>query len=170
MVGGARRFPFVVLLIAVSIGAAACSSSPSKPSTTNTTAAPASSNSTTPGHPGVQGLTLYSWKTSVGTAVGSNFGVVVYADKDESNSKIECTGTCTKTWHPWLTHGAPVHAAYGVLSKLIGTVKRADGKLQMTYGGHPLYLYAFTKHALQANAQGAGGVWYVIGTNGQLIT
>ena len=40
---------------------------------------------------------------------------------------------------------------------------------QMTYGGHPLYLYAHTKNAVQANAQGAGGVWYVVGTDGNVI-
>ena len=62
-----------------------------------------------------------------------------------------------------------IHAGAGVQQSLIGTVKRPDGSTQMTYGGHPLYLYAHTKNAVQANAQGAGGVWYVVGSDGNVI-
>ena len=154
-----RHIRIVGLLAVLAVGAAACSSGSSTSSGFKPT-------------PGKNGLTLYSWKTSYGTAVGSIDGVVAYADKNESASKTECTGTCTNTWHPWVTDGAAVHAAAnsGVQSSLIGTVKRSDGSTQITYGGHPLYLYAHTKDALQANAQGAGGVWYIVGLDGNLIT
>lgn len=147
------------LLAAISVGAAACSSGPSTPGSTL--------------KPGKNGLTLFAWKTSQGTAVGSIAGIVAYADKNESSSKIECkSSSCTKTWHPWLTDGATVRpeSGSGVQSSLIGTIKRPDGTEQMTYGGHPLYLYAHPTKALVANAQGAGGVWYIVGLNGHQIT
>jgi predicted lipoprotein with Yx(FWY)xxD motif len=149
----------VGLLAVISVGAAACSSGPS----------------TTAGtlRPGKNGLTLFAWKTAQGTGVGSIAGIVAYADKNETSSKIECKSTsCTKTWHPWLTYGVAVHTEQGsgVQSSLIGTIKRPDGTEQMTYGGHPLYLYAHPTKALVANAQGAGGVWYIVGLNGQQIT
>jgi predicted lipoprotein with Yx(FWY)xxD motif len=149
----------VGLLAVLSVGVAACSSGPS-------TAGSAP-------QPGKKGLVLFAWKTSHGTAVGSIAGIVAYADKNESSSKIECKGTsCTTTWHPWLTDGVAVHpeTGSGIQSNLIGTIKRPDGSIQMTYGGHPLYLYAHPTKALVANAQGAGGVWYIVGVNGQQIT
>jgi predicted lipoprotein with Yx(FWY)xxD motif len=146
----------VGLIAALSVGAAACSNSTTPKSTSKIV-------------PGKGGLTIFSYKTSYGTAVGSIDGVVAYADKNETTSKIECKGSCTTTWHPWLSDGAALHAGPGVQASLLGTTKLSNGTSQITYGGHPLYLYAHPLHALQANAQGAGGVWYIVGANGKQI-
>jgi predicted lipoprotein with Yx(FWY)xxD motif len=150
----------VGLLAVLSVGIAACSSTPKKVATSPLT------------KPGVHGLTIFAWKTAEGVAVGSIDGDVAYADKNESSTKIECKADCTGTWHPWLTQGAAVHpeVGTGVQSSLIGTIKRSDGGTQITYGGHPLYLYAHPTKPLVANAQGAGGVWYIVGVNGKQIT
>jgi predicted lipoprotein with Yx(FWY)xxD motif len=102
--------------------------------------------------------------------VGTIAGIVAYTDTAEHSGHFVCTSSsCTNTWQPWVTQGAAVHAGAGVQQSLIGTVKRPDGTEQIAYGGHPLYLYAHTQHAVQANAQGAGGVWYVVGTDGNVI-
>ena len=152
-----RRRALVGAVASLSLVAAACSSSPS-------------SNSGLTPKPGKNGLTLFAYKTTLGATVGSIAGIVAYTDTAEHAGHFVCTNTsCTTTWHPWLTYGVKVHAGAGVQSSLIGTVKRPDGTVQMTYGGHPLYLYAHTKNAVQANAQGAGGVWYVVGTDGNVI-
>jgi len=152
----ARRGAVVIAITSMAF-LAACSSSPS------------SSNGGTTLRP-KGGLTLYSYKTSLGTVVGSIAGIVAYTDTAESSGNFKCTSSsCTATWHPWLTYGVKVTAAAGVQQSLIGTVKRPDGTTQMTYGGHPLYLYAHNQNAVQANAQGAGGVWYVVGTDGTVI-
>jgi predicted lipoprotein with Yx(FWY)xxD motif len=146
----------VALTIAGALLLAACSSSPSS------TAGPTPKTT--------HALTLYAYKTSLGTVVGSIAGIVAYTDTAESSKHFVCTSaSCTATWHPWVTDGVAVNAASGVQQSLIGTVKRPDGSTQITYGGHALYLYAHTQHAVQANAQGAGGVWYVVGTDGNVI-
>jgi predicted lipoprotein with Yx(FWY)xxD motif len=146
----------VALTIASAVLLAACSSSPS--STAGTTRKP------------THALTVYAYKTSLGTVVGSIAGIVAYTDSAESSKHFVCTSaSCTATWHPWVTDGVAVTAGPGVQQSLLGTVKRPDGSVQMTYGGHALYLYAHTQHAVQANAQGAGGVWYVVGTDGNVI-
>ncbi len=114
--------------------------------------------------------TLFAYHTALGQVVGSIAGIVAYTDTAEHTGHFVCTSTsCTTTWHPWLTDGVTVRAGAGVQQSLIGTVKRPDGTVQMTYGGHPLYLYAHVQNAVQANAQGAGGVWYVVGTDGTVI-
>ncbi len=120
--------------------------------------------------PGKNGLTIYSYNSALGQVVGSIAGDVVYTDTAEHAGHFVCTSSsCTTTWHPWLSYGVALHAGSGVQQSLIGTVKRPDGTTQITYGGPPLYLYAHVKNAVQANAQGAGGVWYVVGTDGNVI-
>jgi predicted lipoprotein with Yx(FWY)xxD motif len=151
------------VLAVASVGVAACSSSPATPS------------KTTPSKLGLKpnkNLTLFSYKTTHGTVVGTIFGGIAYADKDETAKKIECTGSCTLTWRPWIIGSASVHpqAGSGVQSSLIGSTKRSDGEVQLTYGGHPLYLYAHQANNLRTNAQGAGGVWYIVGLDGKQIT
>jgi predicted lipoprotein with Yx(FWY)xxD motif len=154
-----RRRPRTALVLGVaslSLLAAACSSSPSKAGLQP--------------RPGKSGITLFAYKTSLGQVVGTIAGIVAYTDTSEHAGHFVCTtSSCTTTWHPWVTYGASVHAASGVQQSMIGSVKRPDGSVQMTYSGHPLYLYAHTQHAVQANAQGAGGVWYVVGTDGTVI-
>ena len=57
-------------------------------------------------------------------------------------------------------------------SKLLGTTRRTNGKLQVTYNGHPLYRYSPDTKAGQINGEGAdqfGGRWYIVGTNGKAI-
>ena len=45
---------------------------------------------------------------------------------------------------------------------MLGTLKRSDGKVQVTYGGKPLYLYSGDKKAGDVKGQGAGGIWHAL--------
>ncbi len=68
-----------------------------------------------------------------------------------------CTGACVGTRPPALV------AAGAHLPAHVATVKRPDdGRLQLTYDGHPLYRYAGDKSDADANGQGVGGQWFVI--------
>ena len=62
----------------------------------------------------------------------------VKSDPVYSYSGASCTGVCATFWPPVLTDGTP-----GVESPLVegkvGTVQRADGTMQVTYDGKPLY-------------------------------
>jgi predicted lipoprotein with Yx(FWY)xxD motif len=130
---------------------------------------PSSSSGFQP-HPAKGGLTLFSYPITEGQVVGTIDGIVAYSDTAEHAGHFVCTSaSCTATWRPWLTDGAKVHAGAGVEQSQISTVTRPDGTTQVSYGGHPLYFYAHNKHAVQANAQGAGGVWYVVGTGGDIL-
>jgi predicted lipoprotein with Yx(FWY)xxD motif len=89
--------------------------------------------------------------------------------KDEGGESY-CTGACAAVWPPLETSSMP-HASAGVSAGAVGTIKRGDGELQVTYHGHPLYYYAadastsgYTKG--EAVAQ-FGAPWYVVRANGQ---
>jgi predicted lipoprotein with Yx(FWY)xxD motif len=53
-------------------------------------------------------------------------------------------------------------AGTGVKKALLGTTRRPNGKLQVTYNGHPLYSYVGDSAAGQATGEGSDGTWYVV--------
>jgi hypothetical protein len=61
-------------------------------------------------------------------------------------------------------------AGSGVRASLLGTIKRPDGKLQVTYAGKPLYLYSGDSKPGQANGQGVNQAWYAITPSGSVTT
>ncbi len=65
----------------------------------------------------------------------------VYEYSADTPGRVACSGACNATWIPVVTTGAPVAGA-GVSAGELGSVARGDGARQVTYRGHPLYLYA----------------------------
>ena len=105
--------------------------------------------------------------TEYGKAVFGPSGKVLYVFEADHGSTSNCYGVCAKAWPPLLTTGAPL-AGSGVEAKLLGSTRRSDGSLQVTYGGHPLYYYsgdAAGKIMCQA-ANMHGGFWYVVNADG----
>src|SRR5437764_7858302 len=95
-------------------------------------------------------------------------GKVVYVFGADRGSTSRCYGVCATAWPPLLTTGAPL-AGSGVEAKLLGTTKRKNGTLQVTYNGHPLYYYSADKvgKVMCQHANMHGGLWLVIKPNGQ---
>ena len=72
---------------------------------------------------------------------------------------------------PLLTTARPL-AATGVRAALLGTTRRADGTLQVTYNHHPLYRFKLDAKAGQARGQNLhsfGADWYVLSPAGAKI-
>jgi len=101
------------------------------------------------------------------TVFGPN-GKVVYAFGADRGSTSHCYGVCATAWPPVLTGAAPL-AGPGVEAKLLGTTKRSDGRLQVTYGGHPLYYYSADPvgKIMCQHANMHGGLWLIVKPNGQ---
>ncbi len=95
-------------------------------------------------------------------------GRAIYMWEVEESSKAECYGDCAEAWPPVLTEGKPV-AGDGVRPGLLGTTKRTDGSTQVTYGGHPLYLYAHEGpgEVKCHNVATHGGLWWVLMPDGE---
>jgi hypothetical protein len=56
---------------------------------------------------------------------------------------------------------------------LVGTTTRPDGEQQVTYNGHPLYLYAGDEKAGDTRGEGLtdyGASWYVLSPAGQQVS
>jgi predicted lipoprotein with Yx(FWY)xxD motif len=113
-------------------------------------------------------------KTSRGKVLATAHGFSLYMfKKDKQGGKSTCYGQCAKVWPPLLTSGKPVAIkGSGVNSKLLGTTKRSDGKLEVTYNGWPLYLYVPDSKPGDDHGEGAnqfGAPWYLLNTAGQIV-
>ena len=120
------------------------------------------------------GAVLPTVKTaSVGTlgkVVVSASGRTLYHYTDETKGKVDCTGGCAKLWPPLLVKaGAKPVAGPGVATAKLGVVKRPDGKLQVTYGGFGLYLYAGDKKAGDTNGEELENSWFAVSPAAKIV-
>jgi predicted lipoprotein with Yx(FWY)xxD motif len=92
----------------------------------------------------------------------------IYIFEKDPKGKTVCYGECAAAWPPVFTKADP-RAGAGVKSSLLGTVKRRDGRLQVTYAGKPLYFYAHEDPGvvLCHNVNLNGGLWWVVGPDGK---
>jgi predicted lipoprotein with Yx(FWY)xxD motif len=98
-------------------------------------------------------------------------GFVLYAFTRDPRGRSVCSGACAAAWPPYLVSSRP-RAAAGVTSSKLGTTKRADGRLQVTYAGRPLYYYVGDKkpgQVLCQNVSEFGGLWLVMRPNGRPV-
>jgi predicted lipoprotein with Yx(FWY)xxD motif len=106
-----------------------------------------------------------------GTYLVDAKGRTLYLFEADKTRKSTCTGACAKFWPPLLTRSKP-SAGTGLNPRLVGTTRRANGSLQVTYNRHPLYTSALDKAAGQANGQrrtAFGGRWYAVSARGTAV-
>jgi predicted lipoprotein with Yx(FWY)xxD motif len=113
----------------------------------------------------------------VGTVLVNAQGQTLYMLTSDKGGKITCTAAngCTQAWpETVLTNGAATaKAGPGVQSSLLGTVKDASGKLEVTYNHWPLYTFSGDSGPGVAKGQGLtsfGGTWYVLNGSGNPVT
>ena len=107
-------------------------------------------------------------KTKIGNVLATSSGRTLYLFMKDKNKKSACYGQCATFWPPLMKKGK-VSAGAGVKAKLLGTTKRKNGKLQVAYKGHPLYLFKLDKGAGQVAGQRQdffGGIWYALSASG----
>lgn len=109
--------------------------------------------------------------TPLGRVLVDSKGITLYDFVADKHMASACYGACAALWPPLLTHGKPV-AGPGVRASLLGTTKRRDGKLEVTYNGHPLYYYVVDRNPGQTTGQGLdqfGAPWWVLSGAGREV-
>ena len=109
--------------------------------------------------------------SSYGRILFDGRGFVLYGFTRDSRGRSACTGDCAKTWPPYLVKSRPLAGA-GVDAGRLGTLRRADGLLQTTYAGRPLYYYVGDRRPgkiLCQNVTEFGGVWRVVRPSSRLV-
>ena len=100
--------------------------------------------------------------TAYGQALVDRRGFALYLFTSDRRPASTCYGACATAWPPYVVSRRPSNAARGTHARLVGSVRRRDGRLQVTYAGHPLYYYVGDAQPGEANGQGSGGIWFVI--------
>ena len=108
--------------------------------------------------------------TAVGKVLVAANGRTLYLFTADKGKRSTCYGQCAAYWPP-LIAGKPSVGA-GLKASMLGTTKRKDGKLQVTYGGHPLYGFANDTKRGQITCQNVsqfGGKWLVVSSTGKAV-
>jgi predicted lipoprotein with Yx(FWY)xxD motif len=127
---------------------------------------PLASSSTT-----TSGTVVSASSTKLGKVLVTSSGRTLYLFAKDRNGKSACTGQCASFWPPLLTSGKP-RAGAGTKASLLGTTKRSNGRLQVTYNHHPLYRFVKDKSKGQTNGEGVnafGGVWDAVSPAGAKV-
>ncbi|NBD25777.1 plastocyanin/azurin family copper-binding protein [Paenibacillus glycinis] len=82
-----------------------------------------------------------------------------YFDKDTAG-KSNCAGDCLVNWPAYSAGGTGVPT--GVNAADWGTITRADGSMQSTFKGFPLYYFIKDAKAGDTLGQNVGSVWFVV--------
>lgn len=110
-------------------------------------------------------------KTTLGKVVADARGRTLYLFEKDRNRMSSCNGACAAYWPPLLTSAKP-RAGAGVRASLLGVARRADGRRQVTYAGHPLYTFVGDTKAGQTSGEGLtnfGAPWDAVAPNGRPI-
>ena len=109
---------------------------------------------------------------SLGNVLVDSTGQTVYLFQKDALDKSACAGACATAWPPVLATGKPVVGS-GAVASLVGTISRSNGKSQVTYAGHPLYLFDGDSAKGDVNGQGVnafGARWYTVSSSGTAVT
>ena len=120
--------------------------------------------------PSARSATVTTAPTSLGRVVADGSGRTLYLFEKDTPKRSACSGTCAVYWPPLLTGGAV--AIKGVQRSVLGTIRRSDGTRQVTYAGHPLYLFSGDSSRGQTNGEGLhdfGAGWYALTPSGKKI-
>jgi predicted lipoprotein with Yx(FWY)xxD motif len=108
--------------------------------------------------------------TSLGDVLVDASGRTAYLFKQDTGTKSTCTGACATSWPP--VRSTHPTAGRGADDALLGTTKRSDGKPQVTYHGHPLYLFTGDAMPGDTNGQGVnafGAQWFAVSPAGNQV-
>ncbi len=153
----------VVVLVTLALGAAACGGGGASASGGANTAKKRvhTAGSATPS------ATVMVADSSLGKILVDTNGRTLYAFDHDTPTMSACTDACANLWPALVVSGAP-HAGAGIDTAKLGVLTVPAGS-QVTYAGHPLYTFANDHAAGDVTGEGIGGVWWVVGADGEKI-
>ena len=147
--------PLTVISLAGCGGSSKASGTPASPTTAS-------------GGPATVGVA----NVGLGKILVNSRGRTIYLFKKDTSTTSTCLGACAVNWPPLRASGKPTLGS-GANASLASTATRSDGKTQVIYNGHPLYLFSGDQKAGDTNGEGLnafGGIWYAVSPAGNQVT
>lgn len=89
-------------------------------------------------------------------------GFTLYLFANDEAGVSNCADQCAENWPPLLTLPGETLTLGPGLEGELGSIERADGALQVTYNGMPLYLWVQDTAPGETTGDGVGGVWTLV--------
>lgn len=108
----------------------------------------------------------------LGKILVNSRGRTLYLFKHDTGTRSTCVGACAVNWPPLRASGKTTLGG-GANESLVGSTTRSDGKPQVTYNGHPLYLFTGDAKAGDTKGEGVnafGALWYAVSPAGNQVT
>lgn len=147
--------PLTVISLAGCGGSSKASGTPASPTTAS-------------GGPATVGVA----NVGLGKILVNSQGRTIYLFKKDTSTTSTCLGACAVNWPPLRASGKPTLGS-GANASVASTATRSDGKTQVIYNGHPLYLFSGDQKAGDTNGEGLnafGGIWYAVSPAGNQVT
>ena len=100
----------------------------------------------------------------------ARFGPVLVTSKKQAlyywnrekraGGKIRCVGECAKAWPPLIVKSSRIDPRVSGITGKFATIRRPDGRFQVTFKGLPLYTYAH-EGPKQVKCNNVNG-WFVV--------
>ena len=112
-------------------------------------------------------------KTSLGKILVNASGFTLYEFSKDGHNSDRCAkiSGCAAIWPALNTTGKP-KAGSGVSASKLSTIALSGGAKQVTYAGHPLYIYSGDSAPGDTSYVGAmqfGGSWHAINAAGKAV-
>jgi predicted lipoprotein with Yx(FWY)xxD motif len=120
------------------------------------------------GVPAAEGIAVRVARTRLGRILVDARGHTLYLFRKDGHRKSACGASCARVWPPVIVSGRP-RSGTGILRRKLRTTRRADGRLQLVYNGHPLYALTADTRPGQIRGQGFLGAWYVVSPAGHQV-
>ena len=167
-----RVRPFTIAISAAALAVmTACGGSTTTPSAAPSATSPPTSSSPSASQAAPTGpATVQVAASKFGNILTDSRGFALYKfDRDQGGISV-CyeVNDCAVKWPARLTAGAP-KADAGANSTMLDTAPRKDGAVQVRYNKIPLYFYYLDKAPGDVLGQSVGGIWWLVGADGQPI-
>ena len=119
-----------------------------------------------------QTATIGVSNVGLGNILVNSKGRTLYLFTQDSGTMSECNGACAVNWPPLRAAGKPTIGS-GAKASLISTSTRSGGVRQVTYNGHPLYLFKNDNNPGDTNGEGLnafGGSWFALSPAGNEVS
>ena len=130
-----------------------------------------SGGSTSVSAPAAGSGTIHVAGTDLGDILVDDKGMTLYLFEKDTSGMSACNAACASAWPPLTVTGSPTPGG-GVDETKLATVSRPDGSLQVTYNGHPLYLFGGDTKPGDTSGEAStafGAEWYAVSDSGDAV-